>query len=111
MDWTSTELRQLRQLRYRMGWSRAEMARALGCDFTQVTAWESGAAMPDAVYRSRLILFMTQADSNSERIQRRAVAEYVMENRGLDQLHNSEVIESLAGLNTYGSASKPVPLK
>ncbi len=81
----------VRQIRYRFGWSRAELARTMNCDVGQVLAWESGRAEPSAAARAQLTLFFAQVEANSQRIQRIPIAELIMETSGLDQIHDSQV--------------------
>jgi transcriptional regulator with XRE-family HTH domain len=81
----------VRQIRYRFGWSRAEMARSMNCDVGQVLAWETGRIEPSAAARAQLTLFIAQAETNSQRVQRRPIAELIMETSGLDQIHDSQV--------------------
>jgi len=93
MNWTPDSLR---QLRYRLGWSQAELARSLGCQLQVIHQWESGQVPPTQTVSKRLTMILNQADSSSEAIQRRPVAEVIMNHRGLAQIHDSEVIDCLA---------------
>jgi transcriptional regulator with XRE-family HTH domain len=81
----------VRQIRYRFGWSRAEMARSMNCGVEQVLAWESGRTEPSAAARAQLTLFFAQVEANSQRVQRIPIAELIMETTGLDQIHDSQV--------------------
>jgi len=91
MNWSSDEIR---QLRYRLGWSRAEMARLMNLAPATVQAWESG-EKPTEAQCNALLAILNQAESNAERIQRRPIAEVVMRDRGLSQIHDLEVIDAL----------------
>lgn len=93
MNWTADELR---QLRYRLGWSRAELARSLGCELSTVHDWETAGIQADNIHRNRLLLFLNQAEMTAENVQRRPVAEVIMNDRGLAQIHETEVIDCLA---------------
>ena len=86
---------EIRQLRYRMGWTQSEMARTVGCKVELVAAWEQGAAHPESEQQTTLIRFMQQAESNSEKIQRGPAAEDLMTRRNLSQIHDSEVLAYL----------------
>lgn len=79
---------ELRRLRYRLGWCQAEMARNLNVDLSALSGFESGAAVIPAALKSSLIRISQQADSNAETTQRRALAETLMIERGLTQIHN-----------------------
>lgn len=93
MNWTADSIR---HLRYRMGWSRAEMARCVGCNMQHVLDWETGGGLPESGHRNTLLHFFRQAESNAERIMRRPVAERLMEDRNLAQIHDTEVVDCLA---------------
>lgn len=86
---------QIRQLRYRMGWTQAELARTVGCQIELVAAWECGSASPKGEQETQLVRFMQQAESNSEKIQRTPAAEDLMTRRNLAQIHDSEVLAYL----------------
>lgn len=92
--WTAFEIR---QLRYRLGWSRAEMARCLKLTPEMISAWESGSFQPTEEHANALLAILNQAESNAEKVQRRAIAEVVMRDRGLSQIHDLEVIDALTG--------------
>ena len=85
---------EVRQLRHRLGWSLAEMARCLSTDLETVGRWELGHSPPSSEHRNQLVNIMSQAESNSERIQRRPIAEVAMRERGLCQIHNFDLPES-----------------
>ena len=101
LNWTAEELR---QLRYRLGWSRAELARGLGCEVDQISAWEASESSPDSTHRNRLQLYLHQAEMVAENVQRRPVAEVIMNDRGLAQIHENDVIDSL-----IDAPKKPAP--
>lgn len=92
MTWTADELR---QLRYRLGWSQAEMARCLNLELSTVSQWEAGLVPPQEEHRNQLVRILHQAESNSERIHRRPIAEVIMRDRGLSQIHDMDVLDSL----------------
>jgi DNA-binding transcriptional regulator YiaG len=90
----------VREIRYRFGWSRAEMARTMNCDIAQITAWEMGHVTPTAAALAQLIMFYAQVEANSQRVQRRPVADLIMDASGLDQIEDSQVVATLAGRRT-----------
>ena len=92
MTWTAE---QVRHLRYRLGLSQAEMARTLSCELHVVLRWELGEIEPSENHQKILVAMLNQAESNSEKVLRRPVAEILMQNKGLCQIHDLEVIESL----------------
>ncbi len=91
MEFSAVEIR---QLRHRLGWSLAELARCLKTDLATVVRWEKGAIPPSNEQRNQLVNIMSQAESNSERVQRRPIAEVAMRERGLCQIHNFDLPES-----------------
>jgi DNA-binding transcriptional regulator YiaG len=93
-DWTAEDVR---QLRYRMGWSRAELARFMNLSIATVNAWEAENVRPTDQQCNALLMILNQAESNSEKVQRRPFAEVVMRDRGLSQIHDLEVIDALIG--------------
>ncbi|MES2962883.1 MAG: helix-turn-helix domain-containing protein [Bdellovibrionota bacterium] len=82
---------EIRQLRYRLGWSQAEMARCLKLEPTMVSSIEAGRAVLPLHYRSYLLQIMNQAESNAERTQRVPIAEVMMKDLGLSQIHDFDV--------------------
>lgn len=90
----------VRQIRYRFGWSRAELARTMNCDIALVSAWETGRSQPTAAERAQLVMFYAQVEANSQRVQLRPVAELIMEVRGLDQIDDSQVVAALSPVVT-----------
>ncbi len=93
MNWTADELR---QLRYRLGWSCAEMARTIGCELEHVMAWEAGRVAPHDAQRNNLLHIYYQAELNAEKVARRPVAEVLMNDRNLAQIHDMDVVDCLA---------------
>ena len=92
MNWTAEEIR---QLRYRMGWSQAEFARTLNLERSLITGWESGRFPPDQEHKSTLLRIFHQVESNCQKVLRRPVAEMIMKDRGLSQIHDFDVIDEV----------------
>lgn len=53
---------------------------------------------PQSEERSLLLRILQQAETYADKIQRRPIAEVIMHDRGLSQIHDLEVIDSLAPL-------------
>ena len=66
------------------------MARNLQVEFIQFAGFESGKAAIPVTLKSSLIRISQQADTNAECTQRRAIAETLMDERKLSQIHNFE---------------------
>ncbi len=81
---------ELRQLRYRLGWSQAEMARRLNLELSIVSKFESGLAAIPQELQSSLVRIMFQAESNAQHVQRRPIAEVVMRENNLSQVHSGD---------------------
>jgi hypothetical protein len=79
-----------------MGWCQADLARHLKCDVEVVSRLESGKATLETAHCRILGGILHQAESAAEKTLRRPVAEIIMRDRGISQIHDLEVIESLA---------------
>lgn len=103
MNFTADDIRHLRS---RLGWSQAEMARFLNLELKTVAAWEVGSQALGDEHRNALILIYHQAESLSEKVQRRPIAEVMMKSRGLSQIHDMEVIEGMDGMTQSHSQTR-----
>jgi hypothetical protein len=72
------------------------MARHLNLDLQTISKWEAGDLCLIENYRNALVGILHEAESAAERVQRRPVAEVLMKDRGLSQIHDGDVIECLA---------------
>jgi predicted transcriptional regulator len=88
MNWTPEEVR---QLRYRLGYSQAEMARHLQMEFSVFSKFEAGTVPVPPELRGTLIRILQQAESMADRTMRGPIAEVMMKDRGLSQIHDFEV--------------------
>lgn len=87
---TGSEIRQLRQ---RLGWSLAEMARQMGCSTALITNWESGASVPEAESLNQLRFLQGHVDTVSEQVRRGPEAEFYMESERLSQLTHRDLLK------------------
>ncbi|HEX4923690.1 MAG TPA: helix-turn-helix transcriptional regulator [Bdellovibrionales bacterium] len=90
--WTSAEIR---QLRLRLGWSQAELARRLGCRQQTVSEWETDAYVPQNAYSRLLELLHDHLEVHSDQVSRRPVAEILMKEVGYSQISGDELSEKL----------------
>jgi DNA-binding transcriptional regulator YiaG len=83
MSFTNADFKKLRQ---RLGWSRPEMARRLGCDVESVGAWESGSSRPDKNTLNEIRNLNQQADACSDQTAHRPLLEKELEDRRATQI-------------------------
>ena len=83
----------IRQLRQRLGWSVAEMARRMGCSVQIVTAWEAGQQSPDAEVLNQMEYLDGYGRSYSERISQTPMAEKIMHDDRLSQLTHRDLLD------------------
>lgn len=88
MNWTADAIR---KLRYRMGWSQAEFAHHLHLDLSIISAWESGQYEPQGAQCNELLRILRQVEDYAEKLHRQPIAEVMMRDQGLSQIHDLEV--------------------
>lgn len=94
----------LRKLRYRLGWSQAEMARSLKLDLMQMAALEAGREQITGELKSSIVRILHQADSNAAQTQRTPIAEVIMKQKNLSQIHSMDCqLVDTAPLRSDGS--------
>ena len=91
VNWTAGDVRGLRG---RLGWCQAEMARQLKCDVELIRKYEQGETRPDDGHRHRLSSIFHQAEQAAAQTLRRPMAEIMMRDRGISQIHDLDVLES-----------------
>lgn len=79
------------QLRCQLGLSRADFARLMAVSWDQVSQWEAGVSAPTSDQRALLTRLGQQSDSYSEKTALRPILEVALKERGLDQIHSSEI--------------------
>ena len=87
----------VRHLRYRLGWSQAEMARHLGLDIPTLSGLETGRSAFSDRISNDLVRISQQAESIADRVHRRPLAEVIMRDRQLCQIHDFDVVEGGEG--------------
>jgi transcriptional regulator with XRE-family HTH domain len=95
---------ELRKLRRRLGYTQAEMARRVNTSLETVSAWESGSLALADEFRNALLRIYQQAENAADQVARRPIAEILMKDRGLSQIHDADVVDCLADgmLRAYG---------
>ncbi len=81
-------------LRYRLGQSRADLARTMSVSLETIFAWESGVTLPNAVETSSLIRLHQQSEAYADRTALRPSMEVALRDRHLDQIHVSDVYQN-----------------
>lgn len=86
---------EIRQLRCRLGWSQAELARCLKLELATVIQLEQGLFALSDELRNKLMLIFHQAEGMAEKVHRRPIAEVIMRSKGITQIHDSDVDDDL----------------
>jgi transcriptional regulator with XRE-family HTH domain len=88
MTWNGNKVR---ELRLRIGWSQAEMARQLGCDIGLIRDWEfDDAEIPFGPSLSLTVIHHS-VEANSENVSQRALSQVVMKNLGVCQIDGHDL--------------------
>jgi DNA-binding XRE family transcriptional regulator len=90
--WSSQKVR---ELRWRLGWSQAELARHLGCRSQTVNDWETGIDEPPAVHARFLTQLEGQTENYVERLKAEPVADALLDKGHSAQITHTEVVKSL----------------
>ena len=80
----------LRSLRLRLGWSKSDLARRLGCCSQDIDEWEAGRSM-DSDTRSNLEMLYLQAETVCDDVKYMPAAENECDRKALDQIEFSRV--------------------
>ncbi|MCB0362139.1 MAG: hypothetical protein KDD35_05440 [Bdellovibrionales bacterium] len=81
----------IKDLRLRLGWCTANLARHLNCPQALVLSWELGEAIPDSTFFPQLKSLLDFADANAERTQQRIMAENLLKQHNWEQLSRDEI--------------------
>jgi transcriptional regulator with XRE-family HTH domain len=77
-------------LRYRLGQSRADFARAMSVDLQTVFDWESGERKPTSSQVATMFRLQQQSEAYAELTALRPVMETELKERHLSQIHSEE---------------------
>lgn len=84
----------IRNLRRRLGWSRADLARRMDCKPEIVVSWEEDRVLPNVQEERFLNLLENQAEFCSLGVRRHSLADRMLVgNLRIDQVQFSEVFE------------------
>src|SRR5258708_4521608 len=81
----------IKQLRWRLGWSQAELARKLGCRQQTVSEWETGIYEPQNAYSKLLQMLTGHVENYSDQLAAGSMAEVVMKQVGYTQINSEEI--------------------
>jgi DNA-binding transcriptional regulator YiaG len=90
MELNNLEIRNLRQ---RLGWSLAEMARQMGCTTALIQAWEGGSSHPDHEAMNQLHFLMDRVEKKNNHLAETPVLEREIESRGVLQLTHRDLLK------------------
>ncbi len=90
--WSAHEVR---ELRWRLGWSQAEFARHLGCRQQTISEWETGMYEPQNAYSKLLGHLEGESDRYIGRIKTEPVADALLNQENSSQITHTEVVNRL----------------
>ena len=82
---------QISDLRGRLGQSRADFARAFAVSLELVYAWENGTEKPTSGQRCYMARLRQHAEEYSDKVALRPALECALRERGVDQIHSSDL--------------------
>jgi transcriptional regulator with XRE-family HTH domain len=85
-------------LRYSLGQSRADFARAMNVDLQTVFAWEHGEKSPNSSQISKMVRLSQQSEAYAERTSLRPAMDLELKRRHLSQIHAEQVVVQSAPL-------------
>jgi transcriptional regulator with XRE-family HTH domain len=83
---------ELKEIRLRLGWSLAEMARRVGTERQMVQEWESNLSRPDPEMLRHYQAMQSHVNENSERVRQMPLAETALRDEHLQQISEDEVL-------------------
>jgi len=90
MEWTNAKIKNLRR---RMGWSYADLARRLSCKKEEILALESGNMKASKEHIDQLEIILSQCEESTAAKQSQPQAESIMKTNGLGQITKSEIAD------------------
>lgn len=86
---------EIRLLRNRLGWSRTQLARHLGCSPLKIVKMEEDEVIPLAEEKNRLEVLSMELETHLSAFHRQAEAEVYMSKHGIEQVHLDEIDEAV----------------
>lgn len=83
----------IRNLRQRLGWSVAEMARQMGCNSALIQKWEEGSAAPDSEALNQLRSLRNHVENYNERIAEKPILDTEVKSRRVAQLTHRDLLK------------------
>ena len=87
-EWTKENLR---SLRLRLGWTRSDLARRLGCSQEHVASMEDGSLKIDLSAQGELQVILRHAEACSDEVKHTPACENEMDRSALEQVEFSRV--------------------
>lgn len=84
---------EFREVRLRLGWSLAEMARRMGCHQSLILKWESNHKTPDQETIRQYMSLRSHVDEQAERMRQMPLAESFLKGEHRSQCSQEELIE------------------
>ena len=89
MNWTGEEIK---ELRLRLGWCQANLARRLNCSLDLLEKWEANQSVPSAEYLPKFKYLLDCVDSNVETLRMRTHAEVLLKQDSKSQVTHDDII-------------------
>ncbi|HMN67360.1 MAG TPA: helix-turn-helix domain-containing protein [Bdellovibrionales bacterium] len=90
MSFKNTDIKNLRQ---RLGWSVAEMARQMGCGVDLIQKWEAGDLTPDSDALNQMRYLRNHVEVNSDKIAEKPIVENEIKSRRVSQLTHRDLLK------------------
>jgi DNA-binding transcriptional regulator YiaG len=81
-----------KNIRQRLGWSRAEMARRHGADLDVIDAWETGRVSPDSGALNQYRFLLSGVEEASDHVAQAPLAEAKIDAENLAQVTRREIL-------------------
>lgn len=86
--WTAIEIKNLRQ---RLGWSKAQMSQRLSCELEVIHNLEAGSLAADTRVQNQMNELLNWVEKNSSDMIHQAVADRDLHHKNLTQLHRDDL--------------------
>ncbi|MES3039275.1 MAG: helix-turn-helix transcriptional regulator [Bdellovibrionota bacterium] len=91
-QWNKDEIKNLRR---RLGWTQADLARRIQCSQTEIQTWEAGQGQPSVLIRNQFEMLERQAQQCSEEVQAGPKAENICQKNALSQIDFNKISDDI----------------